>query len=272
VYKNFGNAVREALGRDVTLVETDHFLIWTDWHPRNRPRLAQWGEAMYTALSRQFELDPSEQVFLAKCPIFCFRNKARFLKFARKFDGQDVKSSIGYTRSIERNGHVHVALYRRGSTEADFDRFAGTLVHEGTHAFVHRLYSTRLIPNWINEGLADAVAEQVLGDSCPNAENAALLARQYVRYDWPIEGLLHSVGPIEIHQYALAHSVVAYLQSQGAKQFAEFIRSLKEGNSVSFALAAVYDGMTLAHLEARWRASVRAAQQQGTQGGLPWKS
>jgi len=257
VYKTFGTRVREEIAKDLTLIETDHFLIWTDWKGHDKQRLVDWCESMYSALCEQYGFDPSGSVFLAKCPVFCWQSKARFLRFAQRFDGHDGKNAIGYTRSIEKNGHVHMVLLRNGRSQADFDRFASTLVHEGTHAFLHRLYTTRLIPHWVNEGLADLVAERVLGDRCPNAENAGLLATQYVRYDWPIGDLLYNTGPIGVHQYPLAHSIVAYLESLGTERFAIFVKSLKNGESVSRALAVAFDGLTPGELEAHWRAAVR---------------
>ena len=264
IYKSFGETVREVISKDIVLVETDHFLIWTDWAKRDRPRLANWTEGMYAALGEQFELPPTEMVFLAKCPVFCFRSKARFLKFARKFDGYAGDNAVGYTRSIKENGHVHIVLLQRGRSEEDFERFAGTLIHEGTHAFLHRRYSARLIPHWVNEGCADLMAERVLDDHCNNAENAALLAKQYVRYDWPIREFLHDVGPIGIHQYPLAYSVVAYLESLGARRFAGFIRGLKEGQPLGVALAKHYDGITLDQLEERWRSAIQATDVKNT--------
>ncbi len=258
-YRTFGDRVREVMGKDIVLLESDHFLIWTDWPVRERDRLSGWCESMYAALGEQFDLDPAEDVFLAKCPVFCFRTLGRFRRFAREFDGYSGKNAIGYTRSIEQSGHVHMAFVLPGRSDADLDRFACTLVHEGTHAFLHRLYSSTLIPHWINEGYADLVAERVLGDRCPAGENAALLARQYARYEWSIGDLLESTAPLGIHQYPLAHSVVAYLEGLGRSQFTGFVKGLKNGRTVSAALAGSYDGLTIARLEAGWRSAVRAA-------------
>ena len=259
-YKTFGAKVQELIGKDVVLVESDHFLIWTDWERKYRDRLVEWCESMYAALCAQLGIDPDRQVFLSKCPIFCWRNKARFTKFARLFDGYPGTQAVGYTRSIQANGHVHVVLLRQGRSDADFNRFACTLVHEGTHAFLHRLHSSRLIPHWVNEGYAELMAERVLGDRCPAGENAALLAQSFVQHDWPIKDLLAEPGPIEVYQYALAHSIVSFLEEQGAKRLSSFIEQLKRGKTVSDALAAAFDGMTLSELEARWRGSFRVAK------------
>ena len=254
IYRAFGRKAQDVLGKRVVAIESEHFLIWTDWSRFDRERLVEQCEAMYAAMCRQFGISTTASVFLAKCPIFCFESKARFLKFARIFDGYDGKDAIGYTRSIERSGHVHMVLYRRGRSEEDFDRFACTLVHEGTHAFVHRLYTPRLIPNWINEGLAELMAERVFEDRCPTAETAELLAVQYVEYDWPVANLLRSAGPIDVHHYPIAHSLIAYLASRGDEHLRGFVKRLKEGDIPATALAGQYEGMTLDGLEQGWRA------------------
>lgn len=262
-YMAFGEKVRQELGKDLELLESEHFLIWTDWPRSERPLLTRWAEAMYAALSRELGLAADAEVFLAKCPMFCFQRPGRFRKFAQKFDGYSGKEAVGYTRSAEQTGHVHVVLVRQGDSQIDFARFATTLVHEGTHAFLHRLYSSTLIPHWVNEGFADLMAERVLKEQSVTGENAALLAKQYVKYDWPIGGLLASTGPIAVNEYALAHSVIAYLDSQGEQRLTGFIRSLKRGKSTAEALAESFEGLTMTQLENDWRTYIAAATAPG---------
>jgi len=252
-YDAFGQTVKEVMGKNAVLVETDHFLIWSDLDKHTRRRLGNWCENMYVALCDVFGFDSSQDIFLAKCPVFCWRSKGRFLKFARSFDGYDLKDAVGYTRSIEASGHVHIVLFMDGRREADLDRFSCTLVHEGAHAFVHRFHSSKLIPNWVNEGIADLTAERVLGDRCFTGEKTALLARQYARYNWSIGDLMATTSPIEIHQYPLAQNIVEYLESLDRQRFVGFLKGLKEGAKVDQALAANYDGASPAQLEAGWR-------------------
>ncbi|MEK6675177.1 MAG: hypothetical protein AABZ47_05920 [Planctomycetota bacterium] len=257
IYRTFGHKVREVISKNIELIETDHFLIWTDWSARSRPQLAQSCESMYSALCHQFDLDPARNIFLAKCPIFCFRAKSRFKQFARYFDGFDASDSLGYTRSIESQGHVHMVLLRQGDDPSDFERFSATLVHEGTHAFIHRLHSTRLIPHWVNEGCADLMAERVLGNECFTGENSDLLARQFVRYDWPINKLLRSTEPIAVNEYPLAQSVINYLDQTDPVALRHLIRELKEGRTVAEAVESCYNGTNLTSLESGWRDWVR---------------
>lgn len=267
IYRRFGNEVQNTIGKQVALIETEHFLIWSDWAKAENPMLGEWCEQLYAELSRQFMVAGDESVFLAKCPVFVFRSPHRFRKFARTFDGYDAAQSAGYTRSIESSGHTHVALLRFGDSQVDYDQFAWTLAHETTHAFLHRWHSTRLIPHWVNEGIAERSAQRVLGARCPAWNNAQMLASQYVKHNWPVRPMLASAGPIDTHEYPLAHSIIAFLDSLGPGKLAGFVRQLKDGRSIADALADQWEGMTVESLDQRWRDWVRAADVAGRTTG-----
>lgn len=259
LYKRFGQSVREEINPDLVLIETDHFLIWTDWKRHRREALGDWCERMYAALSAQLGLDPAGNIFLGKCPVFCFRSKARFLRFGRTYDNWQITSANGYTRTA-RNGHVHMVVYRRAPSPYETERFAGTLVHEGTHAFLHRYGRTGHVGGWVGEGLAEYMAEQVLADRCLYGEATELVARQYVRRNIPIGNLLRTTGLPKPHEYRIAHSLVGFLIERDSAAFAQLIADLKRGYRVEAALRRNYDGMTFGTLEASWREHV------GTEG------
>ncbi len=257
VYDRFGQKVIEELGDEVKVIETEHFLIHTDATPSTGKQIADWAERMYDSLCVAFDFDPAQNVFLAKCPFFCFRSQARYLKFARVFDGYNAEQALGYSRSIERLGHVHIVLRIPDPHDRRaMDRFASTLVHEGAHAFVHRFHKSRLIPHWVNEGLADLTSEEVLKNRCFTGEKTDLLVSQYVKYKWSIGDVLRSNEPLEVHQYQIAQSVVAYMRSLGREKFVTFLTLLKDGNDLPHALAYSYDGLSFIDLERGWRAWV----------------
>ncbi|MGB0714609.1 MAG: peptidase MA family metallohydrolase [Phycisphaerae bacterium] len=272
LYREFGESVRNKIYDDLFLMETRHFLIYTDWPAPFRDQLGEQCEAMFESLARRFGVSTDSSFFLAKCPVFCWSATSRFQRFARAYDGFDGRSSLGYTRSVAASGHVHMSLLTQGFTPDDLDRFAGTLVHEGTHAFLHRLESTRLIPHWVNEGMAEFVAEEVLGSRYEAAEKAELLAKQFVRFDWPITSMLARTGPIAVHEYPLAHSLIQFLASRGTGKLGDFIRHLKAGMPVAEALPATFDGLTMAQLEPAWRDWVRDRHDDLGGTVLPWKS
>ncbi|MCC7293283.1 MAG: hypothetical protein IT449_14585 [Phycisphaerales bacterium] len=254
----FSPKLRESINKDIDLVETDHFLIWTDLPRAMRQPLARAAEDMYAALCRQFGYDAEGNIFLGKCPVFCLRSRGEFFRFARSFDDYRESTAIGYTRSVQERGYVHVVLFYQGRSPQEWQRFVGTLVHEGSHAFLHRFRTSRLIPVWLNEGYAELMTERVLQDQCPAAENAALLARQFVKFDWPVRNLMRGTGPIEVHQYPIAHSLVAWLEAGDPAKFAVFMAALKDGSGVEEALKASFEGMTLDDWEARWRQAIKA--------------
>jgi len=257
IYEGFGRSVREHVYRGLVRIESPHFLIFTDWPKSEHERLLGWVEAMYHALCRRFGRDPNEPLFLAKCPVFCWQSAARFAAFARAYDGYETANTVGYTRSIAESGHVHMAILRQGTDPAAMERFAGTLVHEGTHAFLHRLYSSRLIAHWVNEGIAGLTAEEILQDHYFAAEKAALLARQYIRYEWPITDLVSGTGPIALHEYPLALSVVEYLDQHRAGGLAGLIKALKDGQSVEHALENVFGIKGFSELQEGWRSWIQ---------------
>lgn len=257
-YKAIGERLREQVGGHLTLVETPHFLIWTDWAKAEHADLRIWCEAMYTELAARFAVSDNTPVFPGKCPIYCLRSRKRFRKVARLLDDYEATGALGYTSSSD-NGHVHVVVCRQGGSTAGRDNFAGTLIHEGVHAFLHRYRTGRHIPAWINEGLADFVAEAVLGDRCPNAETAEATARAVVRGGYGIAELFVDEGMLEARYYPVAHSLVAFMIARDRQAFIGLIDDIKLGASPDSALKQRYD-LTALELEAGWRQAVRSAQ------------
>lgn len=256
VYRRFGKTVGRTLEYDLDLIETDHFLIWTDWAPSRRTSLGPWCEQMYRVLSEQFNVPADQNIFLAKCPIFCFRSKAHYYRFARLFDDYDAKGSLAYTR-MDDTGHVHIVVYRHGDSVADYERVAAALMHEGTHAFLHRFRTNRVVTGWLTEGLANLEAEQILGDHCPFGETAQALAEVYVTKELPLTEVLGAGDKLPGHLYPLAHSLVGYLISLDRAAFALVIGDVKDGDTVGVALNRRYHGLTYQTLEDLWRGQIR---------------
>lgn len=254
-YKSVGERIREQVGGDLVLLETPHFLIWTDWAKAEHDALRSWCEAMYTVVSRRFGMPPQANVFPGKCPVFCMRSKKRFRKVARLLDDYDATDALGYTSSSS-NGHVHVVVRRQGGSIAGRDAFAATLIHETTHAFLHRYRTYKRVAPWLNEGLANFVAETVLGERCSNAETAAAAARAIVDGGHSIEAIFSNDDALDARYYPVAHSLVAFLIERDAEAFARLIDDIKLGQPVEDALERQYH-MNLPALDAEWRRAHR---------------
>lgn len=254
-YKRVGADIRAQVGSDLVLRETAHFLIWTDWARAEHEALSAWCEGMYASLARRFGVAGRASIFEGKCPVFCLRSRKRFAEVAGLLDGYDVSGALGYTRSDD-NGHVHVVVCRQGGSCAARDAFAATLIHEGTHAFLHRYGSSHRLPMWVNEGLANYVADGVLGDRCPNDHAAAATARAVVRGGYDIGPVFAADAMLDARYYAVAHSLVALLIDRDAAGFVGMIDDLKAGATVGSALLERY-GLTLETLERAWREAHR---------------
>ncbi|NOS98994.1 MAG: hypothetical protein HOP29_00010 [Phycisphaerales bacterium] len=254
-YKEVGERLRARVGTDIRLLETARFLIWTDWAKSEHADLERWCEQMYAVVAERFGLRADASVFAGKCPVFCLRSKKRFGEVAGALDRYDVSNALGYTIS-EPNGHVHVVVCRLGGSEAGRDVFASTLVHELSHAFLHRYRSARRVPLWLNEGLANVVAEDVLGDRCFNAEAAEAGARAFAGRDLALGEGFWKADSLDARYYPIAHSVVAYLIGRDGDAFRGLVDDVKKGVAPADALNARF-GMSYDGLESAWRGAHR---------------
>jgi hypothetical protein len=254
--KTFGQSAGTKIGTTLHMIETDHFLIWTDWPRVDHDPLAAVCEQLYLACARQFSVEPTENIFAGKCSVFCFETRAKFLRFAREFDNYRNRTALAYTKTLP-NGYARVAGYRTGATQPEMERFLSTLTHECVHAFVHRYRSSRSLPPWVSEGLANLLAARALGDFCPYEGDAAMVAKQIALRDIPISKLFRSGRMPTGQEYTIAHSLLSYLAGRDAEAFVGFINDLKDGRRLSRTLEIRY-GETLESLESKWRSAVRA--------------
>ncbi len=265
VYREFGEKVRREVAPDLVLLETRHFMVWTDWTESSRNLIPDWAEQMYSMLCREFGFSPNETIWLGKCPLFCFRNRARFEAFAQKFDNYAAGDALGYAKT-DSTGYVHVVLRRLGSDQAAIDRFATTLVHEGTHGFMHCYRAPVKLPAWFEEGLADYVAERVVPDRSRTGENSVRLARQVVAQGRRIDDLFQFTSSPPGHYYPIAHSIVDYLIRRDRAAFVSVIDDTKSGMAFDHALARHYKGMDTRSLELAWRNEISRAMTAGKAG------
>ncbi len=256
-FKHFGETeVRGKIAPDLVLLETRHFLIWTDWPEARRNLIPDWAEQLYNVMCDEFGFPRDDPIWRGKCPLFCFKNRPRFEKFAESIDGYDGTKALGYTKTTD-GGYVHVVLRRLGNRPEDIDKFAVTMVHEASHAFMHNYGPPKNLPPWLDEGLADYIAERVLGDRCPTGENAVALARQYVSQKKPIRQVFAYKTSPPGHFYPICQSLVQYLIQRDGDAFVAMINDLKAGVDTEKALKKHYTGMNLNVLDHSWRTWIR---------------
>ena len=139
------------------------------------------------------------------------------------------------------SGKVIIAVWK-GTGE---DEFAHKLVHETSHGFVWRYLSNMPLPAWLNEGMADWIAEYIVktpGLLTKRQQRAASAAQQ--------SGTLGGLFQMErvSHEYfGAASAVVDILLKTDSEKFRAFFDGIKSGLEPEEALDRAY-GMTFEQL------------------------
>jgi len=160
--QRIAKAVGDHLKINFAEIQTPHFIIFTDWDPREFSFLKDNCEGAYAAVSKQFDIPVKENVFIGKLPVFMFARQSDFRKYAATVDNFPVPENVAGYFTAHGDGTGHMVMWKPdvkkwGVREAE-KHWAYTLTHEFTHAFVSRYRTNRNIPRWLNEGLAEVIA------------------------------------------------------------------------------------------------------------------
>jgi hypothetical protein len=165
--RKLAKKVSDHLGITFVEFQTDHFICFNDWDARETNFLKSNLEGAYATASKQFDIPVKENVFVGKLPIFMFARHADFTKFASDVDHFSVPNTVAgyYATMVNQEGQQsggHMAMWKpdiTGNNVSDAERqWAYTLTHEFTHAFVARYRTNQRIPRWLNEGVAEVIA------------------------------------------------------------------------------------------------------------------
>lgn len=246
-----------------TEIETPHFLIYTDWDPREHEFLRKRCEEAYTVVARQFNQPPNGNVFVGKLPIYMFATQKAFQRFASEFDEFSASDTVlGYFRggSIEQG---HMAMWKPGvgtgvgaggSKDDAMRNWGRVLVHEFSHAFIHRYKSNARIPRWLNEGTAEMIAQSVLPTN-----NYRGRARSAAVEEVDVMPLFDDKNMPSGYYYPVMMTMAESLLKQDKKKFIELFDEIKAGTEPEEALKKVYgfDYTTLAKGWAKYAKNLR---------------
>jgi len=222
--KAFANEAKQKLNIDLKLYETDYFLFYSDLHPKEAERWAGLLDKMYGRLAELFGVDDGVNIFRGKCLIVVFRKEMDYLRYESVMHGINAAGSAGICWSFG-NGYVHISFYR----QANEWLFAHILVHESVHGFVHRFESPVFIPSWVNEGLAELIATNLVPQA--NVREQRLdIAEKYMRYMGGYGGMF-TARHINAYQYGVALSLTEFMVNQSKPRYADFVRGIKDGLS-----------------------------------------
>ena len=244
--------IQDKLHLKLAEIQTDHFLIFTDWSPLEHGFLKENLEAAYAVVSRQFDIPVKENVFVGKLPVYMLATHEEFTSYAEHVDKlpPSFAGADGYYAGDSR-GFGHMLMFKpvagnRG-LEAAKRRWAYTLTHEFTHAFVARYRNNRNIPTWLNEGVAEVVASSQFPDAY-----AVVIARQTAASGKSIAVIFKNDGPKPAELYPVMRTVAETLIRRDHKAFLALFDSIKQGTAAEAALQATYQ-WDYAKLEQAWR-------------------
>ncbi|HET6426524.1 MAG TPA: hypothetical protein VFG20_22730 [Planctomycetaceae bacterium] len=216
--------------------ETQYFIVYTDMP------FAQIGgyianlDSMYQQLCTLFSIPKETNIWVGKCPVFCFLNREHFVQFEAEFmDNPQTQGVAGLNHNFS-DGKVLTSVYRGN----DPVFFASVLVHETSHGFLHRIRSSGRIPPWMNEGLAEWISQVVVPQS-DHVQGRFSEALPILRMQGSLGGnFLDDEGRIESWQYGAAAVLTQFLISTDANAYRAMITAIKEGYTWQEALEVTF--------------------------------
>jgi hypothetical protein len=151
------------------------------------------------------------------------------------------------------NGKVIVGCFRGDENSL----FATTLVHETAHGYIHRYKSSVQIPVWLNEGIADWIANAVV-QRTPNITMRQQMAAARLQETRTLGGAFFNARGLDAWQYGAASSIVDLLLRQDNKALRHLIDGIKEGMPWRDSLQRAY-GISVNELTTAYGRSIRVS-------------
>lgn len=240
-------------------VETPNFFIYSAWDRNNDKPLSETCERMYKAMCQQFDIPPDQNIWVGKCAVFVFWETSHFKRFSTEvctYGNPDAAGYCGYNSE----GMVFIVM---GPARTK-TWFYEVLVHEATHGFISRYLSNRGIPMWLNEGLADYMAGNLVPGALAGSRPIDA-TKKAVKEKIDVSRVLKNVE-LEAFDYGIAQSFVQYLIARDRKAFIKLVTLLKEGRSEEEAMKQAYNLTSEQFLRA-WTAAAIEAVQRPRRGG-----
>jgi hypothetical protein len=213
---------------------THEFIVASDIPaPQLAPYVANL-DRMHDFLCDLYAIPRGEPVWKGKCLVVAFLREQDFIAFEARFMKAQVQGAHGLCHQSS-DGRVIMACHRGDDAAA----FAHMLVHETSHGFNHRWMSPQVLPNWLNEGIAEWVGTQMVknSDQVPLKEAAAVA---FMRERGSLGPEFFTAQNIDAIQYGMASGMVKFLVARDARKFAELVRAIKEGTPIEKALQDAY--------------------------------
>jgi hypothetical protein len=239
--KQFAAQSAQTLKVKLAPYETQYFLFYSDLPPAEAQKWVGVLDRMYAQLSQLFGIPRNANIWRGKALVLVFSREEDYLNFQMEMHDKTMAAGTAGMCHAYGNGIVHIAFYRQPN---DLD-FAHVLVHESVHGFLHRYRSPVSIPSWANEGLAEAIAFDMVPQKgtrmARDAEARADLQRRKNLDDF------FTAEHIVAWQYPVARTLTEFMIRQNKPGYVEFINGIKDGMTWDEAMKDKY-GVTVDQL------------------------
>ncbi len=221
--KEFVASVLDYLQVEMRLIETEHYLFYTDAEPREVTRMSILLENMYRRLSQMLDIPPQVNIWKGKALIFLCSEEELYHRIERDiFKNPNSRGTAGVCHSFA-TGEVRIVF----TMMQDRWNLQHLLVHETTHGFLHRYRSARPIPNWLNEGIAEYLATRLVVQSDFNRYRRSQGMQELAKRG-SFEGALHARN-IPFWFYGVSLHLVEMLMQKDREAVFAMLRDIKDG-------------------------------------------
>jgi hypothetical protein len=232
--KKFGEETRAKVNGNLVLNETKYFLFYSDLKPAEAAKWARMLDQMYGKLAGLFGIKGGENIFRGKAAVFVFAREEDYQNFQKTMHDTDAAGTAGLCHCFG-NGDVHIGFFRQPN-EMDF---AAVLVHESVHGFLHRYKKPPTIPTWVNEGLAETIASELVPQKGKRQEYRQFAITQ-LRERGTLGNDFFTGDRLEGWQYPVAQLLTEFMIKQDKKRYVAFIDGIKDGMKWEEALTQKY--------------------------------
>jgi hypothetical protein len=232
--KKFGEETRAKVNSNLVLNETKYFLFYSDLKPAEATKWARMLDNMYGRLATLFGIKGGANIFRGKAAVFVFAKGEDYLNFQRTMHETDATGTAGLCHCFG-NGNVHIGFFRQPN-EMDF---AAVLVHESVHGFLHRYRKPPTVPTWVNEGLAETIASELVPQKGKRQEYRQNAISQ-LRERGTLGQQFFTGDRLEGWQYPVAQLLTEFMIKMDKKRYVAFIDGIKDGMKWEDALANKY--------------------------------
>lgn len=207
------------------VVETKYYLLITDLDPASAQQYLKYLDSLYDEMCRAFAIPLGKNLWAGKCIVATFQKQADFLRFEKEamknMTNPDKAQGLCHAQT---DGQVVISAWKGDLTT----HFASALVHETSHGFVARYRSDLRAPSWLNEGMADWIANRIIKNDNLAARQAK--SAQLIQQQRSLDGFFEA-AQISGDQYGIASNVVGILLEIDPNKFRRYFVGIKEGLS-----------------------------------------